>query len=116
MIPDRFNLASALLARRRAARDAMPWTIDADGRVWTFDEVEEAVHRAGNGLRSLGIEPGQRVMIVLPDSCEFVAAFLGAVAIGAVAVGRFAIGKLQIGNLRVKHLEVESLAVPRDGD
>ena len=44
------------------------------------------MNRAGNALRSLGIEPEQRVALVLHDSLEFVAAFLGAVKIGAIPV------------------------------
>ncbi len=44
------------------------------------------VDRTGNALRALGIEPEQRVALVLPDSPEFVAAFLGAIKIGAIPV------------------------------
>jgi benzoate-CoA ligase family protein len=44
------------------------------------------VDRTGNALRELGIEPEQRVALILPDSPEFVASFLGAVKIGAVPV------------------------------
>ena len=44
------------------------------------------VDRTGNALRALGIEPEQRVALVLPDSPEFVAAFLGTIKIGAIPV------------------------------
>jgi benzoate-CoA ligase len=58
----------------------------------SYREIEEWVNRAGNALRGLGCQPaaagqpGDRVLIVLPDSVEFIAAFFGAAKIGAVAV------------------------------
>jgi benzoate-CoA ligase family protein len=44
------------------------------------------MNRAGNALRSLGVEPEQRVALLLADSPDFVAVFLGAVKIGAIPV------------------------------
>jgi len=44
------------------------------------------VNRAGNALRALGVEPEQRVAVLLADSPEFVAVFLGAVKVGAIPV------------------------------
>ncbi len=44
------------------------------------------MNRAGNALRSLGIQPEQRVALLLADSPDFVAVFLGAIKIGAVPV------------------------------
>ena len=44
------------------------------------------VDRTGNALRALGLEPEQRVALVLPDSPEFVSCFLGAIKIGCVPV------------------------------
>jgi benzoate-CoA ligase len=43
-------------------------------------------NRVGNALREWGCEPGDRILIVLPDSVEFIAAFFGAARIGAIAV------------------------------
>jgi benzoate-CoA ligase family protein len=56
------------------------------GRTITYAEVGRLVNRAGNALRSLGLAPAERVAVVLPDSPEFVSAFLGAIKIGAVPV------------------------------
>src|SRR5207245_5050209 len=39
-----------------------------------------------NALWELGVSRGDRVLIVLPDSAEFVASFFGSAKIGAVAV------------------------------
>src|SRR5204862_6252582 len=42
--------------------------------------------RFGNALRALGVAPEQRVAILLADSIDWAAAFLGAIRLGAVAV------------------------------
>src|SRR6266852_4133720 len=55
-------------------------------RELSYADLLELVNRAGNALRDSGIEPEQRVAILLPDGAEFVAAFLGAMKIGAVPV------------------------------
>ena len=52
----------------------------------TYRELLERVGRAGNALRGLGVEPEQRVALLLADGVEWVAVFLGALRIGAVAV------------------------------
>ena len=41
---------------------------------------------AAQGLRDRGVEPGERVALVLRDSPRFIAAFLGAAKIGAIPV------------------------------
>jgi benzoate-CoA ligase len=52
----------------------------------TYGELREAVHRVAGALRESGCHPGDRVLIALPDSMEFIATFFGAARIGAVAV------------------------------
>jgi benzoate-CoA ligase family protein len=54
--------------------------------VLSYQAVAEAVNRAGNALREVGVAPEQRVLILLSDSPTFVACYLGAIKIGAVAV------------------------------
>lgn len=52
----------------------------------TYGSLAEQVNRAGNALRALGVEPEQRVAVVLADGIELVATFFGALKIGAVPV------------------------------
>jgi benzoate-CoA ligase family protein len=52
----------------------------------TYRELLALVARTGNALRGLGVEPEQRVALLLPDGLEWAATFLGALRIGAVAV------------------------------
>ena len=42
--------------------------------------------RAANALRALGVSPGDRILLLMRDTPEFAAAWLGAVHMGAVAV------------------------------
>ena len=52
----------------------------------TYGEVNQHSNRVANGLRSLGVEHGQRVAILGENSPEHFAWFLGAGRIGAVSV------------------------------
>jgi acyl-coenzyme A synthetase/AMP-(fatty) acid ligase len=54
--------------------------------VYTHGEVHRGAARMAGLLVSHGIGPGDRVLIALPGSIEFVWAFLGTVRLGAVAV------------------------------
>jgi benzoate-CoA ligase len=57
-----------------------------DEQVLTYRELQALANRAGNALLEVGIQPEQRVALLLPDGAEFVASFLGAMKIGAVPV------------------------------
>src|SRR5689334_2006108 len=84
-IPEQFNIAAhfvdAPAARNpnKAAIVGEPWAV-------TYAELSALTNRAGNALLELGVSRGNRVLIVLPDSAEFIASFFGAAKIGAVAV------------------------------
>jgi benzoate-CoA ligase family protein len=54
--------------------------------VVTYRQLLALVGRTGNALRGLGVEPEQRVALLMPDGAEWAATFLGALRIGAVAV------------------------------
>ncbi len=53
---------------------------------FTFRQVREMVNRTGNLLLGLGVQPEQRVMMLLLDGPEFAATFFGAIKMGAVPV------------------------------
>src|SRR5579859_1358385 len=55
-------------------------------RLISYSELQILVNRAGNTLKDVGVRPEQRVALLLPDSPEFIAAFIGAMKIGAVPV------------------------------
>jgi long-chain acyl-CoA synthetase len=57
-----------------------------EGREIPYDELDRASNRVANGLARLGIAPGDRVAIMLPNIPEFAYAFFAILKIGAVAV------------------------------
>lgn len=56
------------------------------GRARTYGELEALVDRVAQALRETKCQPGERVLIALPDSGELIAAFFGAAKMGAIAV------------------------------
>ena len=68
-----------------AGRGDWPAVVTPAGET-TYSELLVLVCRTGHALRALGVEPGQRVALLLPDGLAWVATFFGALRIGAVAV------------------------------
>lgn len=60
--------------------------LDFLGRTLTYEEVWDKALRFAQGLKELGIRPGDRVAIMLPNTPQFVIAFYGTLAAGAVGV------------------------------
>src|SRR6266481_3801195 len=83
--PESFNVAAHFLDAP-AAQHPGRIAIVGEPREVTYGELAALADRAGNALRSQGVSRGDRVLIVLPDSPEFIAAFFGAAKIGAIAV------------------------------
>ena len=81
-----FNLSEVLLDRHLAAGQGGRPALRHRGTTYSYLDVSRLVARVGSALRTLGVEMEDRVALLLPDSPEFVATFLGAVRIGAVPV------------------------------
>src|SRR3989475_10344860 len=80
------NAVTAFLDDRVGTGDGgSPAVVTADTTT-TYAEVLALATRAGQGLRALGVEPEQRVAVLLPDGLAWVATFFGALRIGAIAV------------------------------
>jgi len=56
------------------------------GRTTTYDQLGDQISRAAEGLRQLGVQAGDRVAIVLPNSPQHVVAFYAILRIGAIVV------------------------------
>jgi long-chain acyl-CoA synthetase len=78
------NLISAL-DRAAADRAAHP-AVRMDDLVLDYSELQEAVGRVTSMLSSLGVAPGDRVGVMLPNVPAFAMAFYGALGAGAVVV------------------------------
>ena len=57
-----------------------------EGNSYSYRQLDEAVNRLANGLRTLGVEKGDRVALFLPNIPEFVFGYYAAQKIGAIAV------------------------------
>ena len=84
-IPEKLNIAGHFVDAPAASHPGRP-AIVGEPREVTYGQLAALANRVGNALRAQGVSRGDRVLIVLPDSVEFVAAFFGAAKIGAVAV------------------------------
>ncbi|WP_028921735.1 (2,3-dihydroxybenzoyl)adenylate synthase [Pseudonocardia acaciae] len=69
-------------ARARPAATALV----AGARRWTYAELDHAADRMAAGLAARGIEPGDRIVVHLPNTAEFVLVLLGAVRLGALPI------------------------------
>ena len=69
-------------ARQHTARTALVFK----GRRWTYAELDSASSRVASGLKSLGLKPGDRIGVHLPNSPEFVLTYYAASKIGVVPI------------------------------
>ena len=72
----------------------------------SYDELAARVARAANALRALGVSPGERILLLMRDTPEFIAAWLGAVHAGAVAVGL----NTKLSEVEYRHIRADSAA------
>ena len=83
---ERFNACEYLLDRRVKAGDGGRLAITgADGQL-SYAQLADRVRRTAAVLRELGLEPEQRVVMVMADSPDFVAVYLAAMRMGAIPV------------------------------
>ena len=81
------NAAEHLLGREALARHGERTALICGEQTLSYRALAAQTGRAANALRALGVQPGERVLLLLRDTPEFVAAWLGAVQAGAVAIG-----------------------------
>lgn len=85
-IPDQYNLVDHFVDRHIREGRGDKVAIFCGSRRLTYHQIAQDVNRVGNGLLRLGLQEEQRVLLILPDSPEFVAAYFGTMKIGGVAV------------------------------
>jgi benzoate-CoA ligase len=83
-MPGRLNLCAALVDDQCDRGRATAPAVREPMRAWSYGELRSQVCRTAWALRSLGIGQGERVALLLHDSCELAAALLGAIRIGAL--------------------------------
>src|SRR5437899_89196 len=77
--PERFNMADYFLYHNLEEGRENKVCLYFKDRTYTYDEVARMSNRAGNALRSVGVEMEDRVLMVLPDCPEFVWTWFGTI-------------------------------------
>ena len=80
------NLVRILLDEALEGGAAESVAIREPKRVWSYAKLAEESGRAASALRGLGLAPGDRVALLLHDSAELVAIFIGAIRAGLLPV------------------------------
>jgi benzoate-CoA ligase family protein len=81
-----FNASEYLLDRQVARGLGDRLALTGVGGDVTYARLHEQVLRTAAGLRAIGLQPEQRVLMVMADSPEFVVVYLAAMRMGAVPV------------------------------
>jgi long-chain acyl-CoA synthetase len=79
------NIADLLTDRASSTPDKTFLISEIDGRQFTYAEFVAAVRRSASLLKSHGIQKGDTVSLLLPNSAEYVIAYFACWYIGAIA-------------------------------
>jgi long-chain acyl-CoA synthetase len=60
--------------------------LDFFGGTMTYGQLGDEISRVANGLRRLGVKPGDRVALVLPNCPQHIVAFYAVLRLGAIVV------------------------------
>ncbi len=74
------------MLRAVAQEDGERLFLDFYGRTYSYAHCYEGARRFASGLIALGVQPGDRVGLYLPNVPHYVAAYYGAMMAGAIAV------------------------------
>jgi acetyl-CoA synthetase len=91
-VPAHFNMAQACCARWAAQPDAFRNIAIHDcqpgeaNRSYSFVALQDQANRLANVLKGLGVLPGDRVAIVMPQRFETAVAYMAVLQMGAVAM------------------------------
>jgi 4-hydroxybenzoate-CoA ligase len=86
VLPEIFNAASHFVDRNVAEGRGAKVAIECGDEQVTYGQIAERVNRIGSALRALGVEPEQRVALILHDTPAFAYTFFGAIKAGIVPV------------------------------
>jgi benzoate-CoA ligase family protein len=81
-----FNACEYLLDRRLAAGDGQRTALTGPAGAFSYAQLHDRVCRTAAGLRAVGVQPEQRILMVMSDSPAFVVVYLAAMRVGAIPV------------------------------
>ncbi|TMD75317.1 MAG: AMP-dependent synthetase [Chloroflexi bacterium] len=87
-VPENFNIGTACTDAQPPDRLALIDASDGERR-YTFGELSELTNRMANAFIGVGLEPGDRVAVVLPQSPATAIAHVGAYKAGLISVPRW---------------------------
>ncbi len=85
-MPQLFNACEYLLDRRLAAGDGPRIALTGVAGDVSYAALHDQVRRTATSLRTLGLQPEQRVLMLMSDSPQFVVMYLAAMRMGAIPV------------------------------
>ena len=80
------NVAVRLIDRHVEASLGDKRAFEFNGKPYSYHDLAALANRAGNMLKALGVAPGARVAMLLPESPAYFGTLIGAMKIGAVPV------------------------------
>src|SRR3954451_2083032 len=84
-VPERYNIAQDVCDKHPRDKPAMVWErFDGARRDVTWGELQDLANQAAHVLRDHGVDPGERVAVVLPPTPETAAIFFGTWKRGAI--------------------------------
>lgn len=110
--PQRINAAFEFVDRALARGWGNRTIYLFDDRSVTYSELAQQVNRLGNALSTLGIRPGDRVLLRIPDRPEHVVCILALLKIGAVAVPTYTL--LRAADILYRESDSEAVALIAD--
>jgi len=81
-----FNACEYLLDRRIAAGDGDRVALTGPAGELSYTQLWDRVRRTAAGLRAVGVQPEQRILMMMSDSPNFVVVYLAAMRVGAIPV------------------------------
>ena len=85
-MPQLFNACEYLLDRRLAEGDGPRTALTGVAGDLSYAALHDQVRRTAASLRALGLQPEQRVLMLMADSPQFVVVYLAAMRMGAIPV------------------------------
>ena len=118
-IPDRFNIGVAICddwAAREPNREALVYT-DEDGGAtsYTYGDLRRLSNQLANLLTARGVQPGDRIGVLMPQRPETAFAHIAALKLGAITIPLFTLFGEEALEYRLKNSGAKAVITDRSG-
>jgi len=108
-LPQRFNFAHHILTLNQSRKNKLAFR--DDHREMSYGELDLKVRQFAAGLLAQGIQPEQRILLVMHDSIDMPVAFLGALFAGVIPVPVNTLLPADNYAYMIKHSEAKMIVV-----